>query len=436
VACKAFIDAFPELGFLHLPTIVVWSSEITTLDVNVMQGVQPMHLLLASVTTVYASMTRGASKSPLTESTMSRIRSQVFESEISSLIHVQTLLVVSMHEWGKGHSRQAWVTCGTAIRTMQTLLTHEPSKSTHPQEWQIFNRTLWSCYIMDRMIVSRVSQPNMLTCEALHTPWPSSSANFAFGTVGANMESARSSGQLLRNMTGDILHCYDTVVRGLDIWARILKWVTSGGRRLPNLNKSENHPWVPGSPWKTFHEEIQAWRKLQERRLWFPDTSVASHAAFGQAEQFAYVNLVYHLRYVDTTALSSTFPLTRAASCSSIASTYPSYHSPALVQVARQIRRYYLQKHPAVGGTNAPASCSDPPKPFQASLVTSRLSDPHYTTCSQDFACSQLRPRICMRGRFRGWYRILVPTYPALWNETSMRSINFAMSGKLVKVGG
>jgi hypothetical protein len=232
VACKAFIDAFPELGFLHLPTIVVWSSEITTLDVNAMQGVQPMHLLLASVTTVYASMTRGASKSPLTESTMSRIRSQVFESEISSLIHVQTLLVVSMHEWGKGHSRQAWVTCGTAIRTMQTLLTHEPSKSTHPQEWQIFNRTLWSCYIMDRMIVSGVSQPNMLTCEALHTPWPSSSANFAFGTVGANMESARSSGQLLRNMTGDILHCYDTVVRGLDIWARILKWFTSGGRRF------------------------------------------------------------------------------------------------------------------------------------------------------------------------------------------------------------
>ncbi|KAJ4331515.1 hypothetical protein N0V87_009096 [Didymella glomerata] len=96
-------------------------------------------------------------------------------------------------------------------------------------------------------------------------------------------------------MTGDILHCYDAVVRGLDIWARILKWITSGGRRLPNLNKPENHPWVPGSPWKAFHEEIQAWRELQERGLWFPDTSVASHAAFGQAEQFAYVNLVYHL---------------------------------------------------------------------------------------------------------------------------------------------
>lgn len=158
-----------------------------------------------------------------------------------------------MHEWGTGHSCQAWVTCGTAIRTMQALLTHEPSKLTHPQKWQIFNRTLWSCYVMDRMVVSGVPQPNMLTCEALHTSWPSPSGDIAFGIVRANMTPGRSRDQLLRDMTGNMLHGYDAIVRGFDIWARILNMITSGGRRFPNINTPANYPWASGSPWRFKH---------------------------------------------------------------------------------------------------------------------------------------------------------------------------------------
>lgn len=296
VACKAFIDAFPELGFLHLPTMVAWSSEISTLDLNALRGTKSMHLLLASITAVHTSMTRGASKSLLTDSKLSQVRSQAFESEMLSIEHVQTLLIVSMYEWGMGRSRQAWVTCGTAIRIMQTFLTHEPPKSIYPQKWQMFNRTLWSCYIMDRMIVAGVLQRNMLTCEALHTPWPSSSEEFAFSTVGENTKIARSGDQLLHDMAGGMLHCYDAIVRGLDIWSRILDWIISGGRRLPGMNTPGNCPWVPGSHWNAFYEEIQAWRNLQDRRLWFPETSVSGHDVLGQAEQFAYVNLVYYVR--------------------------------------------------------------------------------------------------------------------------------------------
>lgn len=75
VACKAFIDAFPELSFLHLPTVVAWLSEIANLDLIALQGAQSIHLLLASVITVHASMTRGASGLPLTDPTISHIRS-------------------------------------------------------------------------------------------------------------------------------------------------------------------------------------------------------------------------------------------------------------------------------------------------------------------------------------------------------------------------
>ena len=85
VACKVCIDAFPELSFLHLPTIVAWLLESANLDMNALQGAQANHLVLASVTTVRASMTRRASESPLTDSRMSQIRSQGFESETSSL---------------------------------------------------------------------------------------------------------------------------------------------------------------------------------------------------------------------------------------------------------------------------------------------------------------------------------------------------------------
>jgi len=149
---------------------------------------------------------------------------------------------------------------------------------------------------MDRMMVSGIPQPNMLTCEALHTPWPSSGEDFAFGTVRASILPARSGDKLLRDMTGDMSHCYDAVVRGFDIWARILNWIITGGRRLPDMSTPDNSPRVSESPWNVFYEEIQAWQNLQDRRLWFPGTSVASHTALGQAEQFIFVNLVYHVR--------------------------------------------------------------------------------------------------------------------------------------------
>lgn len=110
------------------------------------------------------------------------------------------------------------------------------------------------------------------------------------------MPLANSGDYLLHDMPGEMSYCYDVLVRGFDIWSRILDWIIRGGRRLPDMNSPTNCPWVPGSPWFKYHEEIRAWRNLQSRRLWYPETSIASHAALGQAEQFAYVNLVYYVR--------------------------------------------------------------------------------------------------------------------------------------------
>lgn len=95
----------------------------------------------------------------------------------------------------------------------------------------------------------------------------------------------------------NIDHYFGLLVRGFDIWARVLQFVVNGGRRQPGLCRPENHPWVAGSPWRLPYDELQAWRNSTDKRLRYPETAVAGHAALGNgnAEQFAYVNLIYYI---------------------------------------------------------------------------------------------------------------------------------------------
>jgi hypothetical protein len=108
-------------------------------------------------------------------------------------------------------------------------------------------------------------------------------------------------------MPGNMANSYNVLVRGFDIWARILQWVISGGRFLPDMSLPANCPWNPTSPWALLYQELQAWRSLLEERMLFPKVSVESHAALEQAEPFAYVNLVYYIRCVNTYILARKF---------------------------------------------------------------------------------------------------------------------------------
>lgn len=161
---------------------------------------------------------------------------------------------------------------------------------------QSSNHTLWSCFIIDRLLFSGRLQPATLFFHLLHTFWPSSEEDFVFSQLPGEPILTDSGQGLLDNMRGNMANYYNTLVRGFDIWSRILRFIVTGGRRLPGMHLPVNHPWVSTSLWKLLYEELRIWRERQEKRMLYPEASIESHAALGQAEPFAYLNLIYYTR--------------------------------------------------------------------------------------------------------------------------------------------
>ena len=303
-ACLFFKRKFPELRFLHLPTISKSLRNLESLESLESPTLQTFFL---SIMAVYAVVGRDKARLPTADQFATAARDRITVLTPPSLVTVQTLLVLSMYEWGVGNRQQAWLISGMAIRIMQSLQSMTASTEHPPEDSNVHNRTLWSCFIMDRLIFSGMPQPYALSCNSLRTSWPSSEEDFVFGLPPATSRHATAGQSLLDDMPGNMANSYNVLVRGFDIWARILQWVISGGRFLPDMSLPANCPWNPTSPWASLYQELQTWRSLLEERMLFPKVSVESHAALEQAEPFAYVNLVYYIRCVNTYILARKF---------------------------------------------------------------------------------------------------------------------------------
>ncbi|RGP58420.1 putative fungal specific transcription factor [Fusarium sporotrichioides] len=95
----------------------------------------------------------------------------------------------------------------------------------------------------------------------------------------------------------DIDGYFALLAQGIDIWADVLKWILSGGRRRPDVVASKEAPWTEGAGWRRIYERLQAWRQRHGSRIRFPDVNAGIHVALkgGHGEAFAYINLVYHV---------------------------------------------------------------------------------------------------------------------------------------------
>jgi hypothetical protein len=176
---------------------------------------------------------------------------------------------------------------------MQSLETIIRSKKLSFLEQEVYNRTFWSCFIMDRLVFCGKSQPFVLPLDQLHIHLPIGEQDFAFGQ---SSDSRSYNSSLDGNTHTGIDHTYSILVRGFDIWARILKFVINGGRRQPGMQSLANCPWIRASPWKDLFDELYDWRQMQQPRLRYPEVQVAGHVSFGHGEQFAYINLIYYVR--------------------------------------------------------------------------------------------------------------------------------------------
>ncbi|KAL1901095.1 hypothetical protein Sste5346_002162 [Sporothrix stenoceras] len=295
-----FHQKFPELRFLHLPSLTrhlrrVWPTK--SQDDRHAARYAAREKLRLLCTAVMALCSGGEKSDNYADYVRDRVAVSLFATP--DLLTVQTLLVLAMYEWGMGQGYRAWMYAGAAARMMQSLLVlwrpSSPTCSSIEQEER--NRTFWGCFIMDRMVFCGQPQPFVLSMYSSNVRWPAGEQDFIFGETKSVDERDTVPRQDAQLPPSNIDHYYGLLVRGFDIWARVLQFVVNGGRRQPGLCRPENHPWVASSPWRLLYDELQVWRNNTDKRLRYPETAVAGHAALGNgnAEQFAYVSLIYYI---------------------------------------------------------------------------------------------------------------------------------------------
>ncbi|CRK40659.1 hypothetical protein BN1723_004903 [Verticillium longisporum] len=227
---------------------------------------------------------------------------------------VQTLLIITLHEWGSRDFHRAWIYCGIAIRIMQALHSARvapypldiPSPAPNdPLTLAVESRTYWACFIMDCTVNAGTYNPRMLPrteMRKLRVGRPLSAVEFAFGPAAPPAAAEPSvSGPL------DITQSFEIMVGGFDVWAQVMAFVFNDGRRAEGMCRAENCPWVEGTVWAELRRSLEEWRAGQHRRLLYPENSAAVHISLGYGESFTYLNLLY---YVSTLMLHREyFPL-------------------------------------------------------------------------------------------------------------------------------
>ncbi len=303
-AVNIFINNFPELAILHLPTFMK--------EFQATRSAESKALLSAVLAVTKAQL--AVLSASWADELLPREQYAFYAREMLSrfileppkLQVVQTLLIITLHEWGSRDFHKAWVYCGIAIRIMQAL--HSLRVAPYPLDLTperqdavslaVETRTYWACFVMDCMVNSGTYNPPMLPMsemQKLKIARPLSAVEFAFGpdippeAVGEHSLAGRATGTL------DVTQSFEILVGGFDIWTQVMTFIFNDGRRAPGMCAPQNCPWVPTSPWSQSRSQLEAWRAGQHRKLHFPNNTVAIHMTLGFGETFVYLNLLYYV---------------------------------------------------------------------------------------------------------------------------------------------
>lgn len=301
-AAKTFSRKFPELAFLHLPTI---SQRINQSDLD--YGIQILLTAILALCAPFLGKPSGEISFDLRrpEEYAQCIRTVLAHEVISTpcIEMVQTLLVISMYEWSGGSGYKAWMYSGMAIRMMQALEVMDGKKNISGTAAQVKNRTQWSCFVLDKMVFYSKCPPPALPLSTMKIDFPVGEQDFAFGTDTISSPTTQKHNNIESSVDKKpftIDNYYSVLIKGIDIWSRVMVHVTTGGRRRPEMLKPESAPWLETSPWNALYRDLMSWRLSQEDHLKYNDHFVAAQVSLGRGESTAYVNLVYYIWYSPT----------------------------------------------------------------------------------------------------------------------------------------
>ncbi|OJJ65930.1 hypothetical protein ASPBRDRAFT_139167 [Aspergillus brasiliensis CBS 101740] len=290
-ACDIYRKKFPVVNFLHYPSLIADLSHHAS-------AVEPVFLAaLLSLCARFMPDAALAAPETYAEYARSQLAHRAFEAP--SLYLAQSLVMISLYEWGSGRPYRAWMYSGMATYMIQSLLkTADDTMEQQPLldlpahriTYEQLVRTYWCCFAQDCELSSGARQHFALSFRQISVPLPVSDSDFTFGKATPRLMPADMSRSSSLALNLSIDRGLTIVTRGFDIFVRILRFANESRR-----GRAQGSAGLSLRAWEMLKAELDEWRGLQDATVRYPETNAQAHVALGSGELFAYINLVYFM---------------------------------------------------------------------------------------------------------------------------------------------
>jgi hypothetical protein len=234
--------------------------------------------------------------------------------------------MLGLYEWGQTRGLSAWVYIGIAMRLAQSMglayeddpagqafkapsaILHDPRKMLSTQlskqsvspredaiEKEVRRRTLWSCFIMDRMLSAGKYRPTMISAEKLRVQLPCSDDQFLFvhnvqtGFLNSAWLGNNSSVQAQNAAVNDdgVLSRY---IKLVEIFGRFSEWSYAGGRRTETLP-----PWDMSTEFFKLRQQLEDFHEALPSNLTFTEANLSAHIEKRNATTYTSMHTLYSL---------------------------------------------------------------------------------------------------------------------------------------------
>jgi hypothetical protein len=167
-----------------------------------------------------------------------------------SVQRVQSLILLSSHEWSEGNYSRSYLYIGIAARMGSILGMCSPSGVCYQNDTFISKeskrRTIWAVYMMDRCNSSGRNRNHAIKIEDIEVPLPCPEVNFQEG-IPIEYPSYNDCFKGFDKLTS-----LDITIITLELWSKIAKWVGDIGAKNSNLS-----PMDPESIFNKIHSDLE-----------------------------------------------------------------------------------------------------------------------------------------------------------------------------------
>lgn len=245
---------------------------------------------------------------------------------------IQALLMLGLHEWGMCRGKKSFLLVGMAVRMAQVMgleseddrepeaqptttssssdeAEHSDAKPTDFRvrnesdeviESEVRRRTLWSCFIMDRMLTGGKRRRSIINVEDLCVQLPCSEEAFSFGervltgilTDGRepvepmNNERWRERSHGCVNDDGVL----SRFIKMIEIWGRFCRWSCTGGRR-----NEKYPPWDSKTQFFKLRRELDEFVNALPNKLAFSRNNLSAHISSRTSTTYIRLHTLYAL---------------------------------------------------------------------------------------------------------------------------------------------